>query len=98
MKSYTKEEFVNYVNTLEFEDLGDCANFVTSYYEFYQNTPQEPIEEKDLAFEKYLILLAKFGMQFVYFTSMVIDMRKRFNEELEGKETGSEGSLETGTI
>lgn len=93
MKSYTKDEFVNYVKSLEFEELGDCAAFITQYYEYYVNTPQEPIEEKDLAFEKYLILLAKFGMQFVYFTSMVIDMREKINEELEREENGGEGSL-----
>ena len=52
MKSFSKEEFVEYVKTLEFEELGDCAAFITQYYEYYVNTPQTPVEEKDLAFEK----------------------------------------------
>ena len=93
MKSFSKEEFVEYVKTLEFEELGDCAAFITQYYEYYVNTPQTPVEEKDLAFEKYLILLAKFAMQFVYFTSMVIDMREKINEELDKKENSAEESV-----
>lgn len=82
MKSYTKEEFVKYVESLEFEELDDAANFVTEYYEYYKTLPNDPKEEKDAAWEKYMILMAKFGMMFVMFTSMVIDFRKKTNDEL----------------
>lgn len=93
MKSFTREEFVNYVKTLEFEELADAAQFVTEYYDYYNNLPEDPKEEKDAAWEKYIILQSKFGMLFVSFTSLVIDFRKKLNEDIKAEEDRSSASL-----
>ena len=99
MKSYTKEEFVKYVEALKFEELEDAANFVTEYYDFYRSLPNEPKEEKDAAWEKYMILMAKFGMMFVAFTVTVIGFRKKLNDEIAAEEAQdpSGAALESGT-
>lgn len=99
MKSYTKEEFVKYVESLEFQELEDAASFVTEYYEFYKSLPSEPKEEKDAAWEKYMILMAKFGMLFVSFTTMIIGFRKNLNDEIAAEEAQdpSGAALESGT-
>lgn len=99
MKSYTKEEFVKYVETLQFDELEDAAAFVTEYYEYYKSLPNEPKEEKDASFEKYMILMAKFGMLFVSFTLMVIGFRKKLNDEIAAEEAQdpSGAALENGT-
>lgn len=99
MKSYTKEEFVKYVESLEFQELEDAASFVTEYYEFYKSLPNEPKEEKDAAWEKYMILMAKFGMLFVSFTTMIIGFRKKLNDEIAAEEAQdpSGAALEIGT-
>lgn len=99
MKSYTKEEFVKYVESLEFQELEDAASFVTEYYAFYKSLPNEPKEEKDAAWEKYMILMAKFGMMFVSFTTMVISFRKKLNDEIAAEEAQdpSGAALESGT-
>lgn len=98
MKSYTKEEFVDYVKTLEFDELEDAANFVTEYYDYYKSLPNESSVEKDAAFEKYMILMAKFGMLFVSFSLMVIGFRKKLDEQIaaENAEDPSGAALENG--
>ena len=99
MRSYTKEEFVKYVETLQFEELEDAANFVNEYYEYYRSLSGNNKEEKDAAWEKYMILQAKFGMLFVSFTIMVIDFRKKMNDEIAAEEAQdpSGAALESGT-
>lgn len=96
MKSFTRDEFVDYVKNLKFDELEDAAAFVTEYFDYYNNLPAEPKEEKDAAWEKYMILQAKFGMMFVSFTTLVIDFRKKMNEEDAEKNSGAE-PLEAGT-
>jgi hypothetical protein len=90
MKSFTKEEFVEYVKTLKFDDLEDCAIFVTQYFDYYSNIPEENKQEKDEAWSKYMILMSKFGMMFVSFTTAVIDFRKKLNEEIKAEEDRNE--------
>lgn len=97
MIGHTQEEFLQYVKNLEFNELEDVASFVTEYYEYYRNIPEEKKEEKDEAWQKYMILMAKFGMMFVSFTATVIEYRKQLNEELAAEENNSPGSLEVGT-
>lgn len=81
--------------TLEFDELGDAAAFVTEYFEYYKSVPDSNKEEKDAAWEKYMILMAKFGSMFVSFTSIVIEYRKKLNEELQSEEENSgRGPLE----
>jgi hypothetical protein len=86
MKSYTKEEFIEYVKKLEFDELENCAKFVSDYYEYYKSLPDDPKEDKDAAWEKYMILMSKFGMMFVSFTIMVIGFRKKLNDEIAAEE------------
>jgi len=94
MKDYTREEFIEYVKKLEFQELEDCATFITEYYNYYKNLPEESKEEKDAAWEKYMVLMSKFGMMFVMFTTSVIDLRKMLNNEIEQEESGSPRPLE----
>jgi len=97
MKSYTSEEFVEYVKKLNFDKLEDCAAFITEYYEYYVAIPEENKQDKGDAWTKYIILMSKFGMMFVSFTTAVIDFRKQLNEEIRlEEENGSAGSLEGG--
>lgn len=98
MKSYTKEEFIKYVEKFEFQELEDAANFVLDYYDYYKSLPNEPKAEKDAAWEKYMILMAKFGMMFVTFSLMIIDYRKKLNDEIaaEEAEDPSGAALENG--
>lgn len=94
MISYTREEFVEYVKTLEFHELEDVAAFITQYYEYYINIPEEKKEEKYEAWQKYMTLQAKFGMMFVSFTAAVIDYRKKLHEEIEKETDSGSGQLE----
>jgi hypothetical protein len=96
MKSYTQEEFVEYVKKLEFDELEDCAAFVTEYYNYYKNLPESDGAEKDAAFGKFVILMSKYGMMFVSFTTSVIEFRKQLNDEIRQEESGSTGPLEIG--
>jgi hypothetical protein len=96
MKSYTQEEFVEYVKNLEFDELEDCAAFVTQYYNYYKDVPETDKEEKDLAWAKYMILMSKYGMMFVAFAASVVEFRKRLQNEISEEENGSTGPLENG--
>lgn len=80
MKGYTVEEFSKYVESLQFEELEDVGNFILEYYQSYKNVPEEPGEEKDLAFQKYLVLLSRFGLLFINFSMSVIYLRKVIDE------------------
>jgi len=80
MKSYTIEEFSKYVEALQFEELEDIGNFILEYYEYYKQTPDQPREEKDLAYQKYMVLLARYGLMFISFSMSVIDIRKQLDE------------------
>jgi hypothetical protein len=86
MKSYTQEEFVEYVKNLEFDELENCAAFVAQYYDYYKEVPETNKEEKDLAWVKYMTLMSKFGMMFVSFTTMVISFKKKLNYEITAEE------------
>lgn len=86
MKSYTKEEFIEYVKKLEFQELEDCAAFVTEYYNYYVSVPEADKDEKNEAWSKYIILMSKFGMMFVGFTSAVIEFRKKIDAEIKAEE------------
>lgn len=99
MKSYTKEEFIKYVEGLQFDELEDMAEFTLEYYDYYKSLPEEPKAEKDAAWEKYMILMAKFGMLFVSFTIMVVNFRKKLNDEIAAEEAQdpSGAALESGT-
>lgn len=96
MKSFTQEEFLEYVKTLNFEELEDIANFVQEYYDHFQGIPDQNVKEKDEAWEKYMILQARFGAMFLAFTISVIHFRKLLNEEIGQEENRSAGSLEDG--
>lgn len=82
MKSYSREEFIEYVKGLKFDELEDIATFVQSYFNYYESVPADQKEEKDAAWEKYVILAAKYCISFTEFTLAVIDYRKKLNEEL----------------
>lgn len=84
-KNYTKQEFVEYVKNLEFYELSDIANFINEYYEHYESIPAADEEEKQNAWEKYVILLAKYGHLFVAFTLMVIAMRHGTESEMKNE-------------
>jgi hypothetical protein len=81
MKSYTRDEFIEYVRKLEFDDLGDCAYFVSEYYEHYKSVPEANKVEKQEAWEKYVVLITKFGITFTAFTLMVMDMKKLMDKK-----------------
>jgi hypothetical protein len=98
MKNFTKEEFVDYVKTLQFEELEDIGAFIQEYFNYYEKIPNENKEEKDEAWAKVMILLARYGMTFVSFGMVVIDFRKHLNEEIRLEEENRDsGSLESGT-
>ena len=93
MKSYSRDEFVNYVKNLEFDELESAALFVAKYYNYYHNLSEDQKEEKDAAYEKYIILMSKFGIMFVEYTLSVIKFRKKLNAEIQAEEDSRAGSL-----
>lgn len=82
-KNYTREEFVDYVKGLKFQELEDVANFINEYFEHYESIPEDNKEEKQLAWEKYVILLSKYGHWFVSFALMVMELRGKMGETVE---------------
>lgn len=82
-KTYNREEFLAYVKDLNFVDLQDAASFVHEYYNHYISLPNDDSEEKQLAWEKYLILLSKFGHWFMKFSMMVLELQKNLEVNLE---------------
>ena len=81
-KSYNREDFFSYVKGLDFVDLGDAASFVDEYYKHYISLPYENTEEKQLAWEKYLILLSKYGHWFIGFSLSVLELQKNLELNL----------------
>lgn len=79
MKSYTRDEFIEYVKNLKLDSIEDMADFVLEYYDYYDKIPES--DEKKEAWEKYMILMAKYGMIFVSFSQMVLQMKNKMNEE-----------------
>lgn len=82
-KTYNREDFLAYVNDLNFVDLQDATSFVHEYYNHYISLPNDDSEEKQLAWEKYLILLSKFGHWFMKFSMMVLELQKNLEVNLE---------------
>jgi hypothetical protein len=74
-KNYTREEFVEYVKNLELQELEDIASFITEYFNHYNSIPNEDAEQKQLAWEKYVILLSRYGQLFISFATMVMELR-----------------------
>ena len=89
-KSLSREEFIDYVKGLEFQELEDAAAFVNEYFEYYQSLTTEAEEEKQLAWEKYIILCSKYGHWFMKFTLNIIEMRKEIQELTDYKVTVTE--------
>ena len=87
MKSYTIEEFRDYIKTVKFEELEDLASFISEYFDHYKSVPDTDVAEKELALGKYIILITEYGMAFVSFTLSVIEMRKKMQEEAAQEET-----------
>lgn len=82
-KTYNREDFLAYVKDLNFVDLQDAASFVHEYYNHYISLPNDDNEGKQLAWEKYVILLSKFGHMFVKFSMMVLELQKNLEANLE---------------
>ena len=82
-KNYNRDEFVEYVKSLKFHELEDAANFIDEYYRYFESIPEEEKDAKQLAWEKYVILLSKYGHWFVSFSLVVMDLRKKMVEDLE---------------
>lgn len=82
-KNYTRDEFVDYVKNLRFTEIEDVAKFVEEYFNYYDSIPVENTAEKTLAWEKYVILLSKYGHWFVTFTLMILELKDKmeFNPE-----------------
>jgi hypothetical protein len=86
-KTYNREDFLAYVKELNFVDLEDAASFVNEYYKHYISLSNEDNDEKQLAWEKYMILLSKFGHWFVNFSLMVFEMQKNLELNLKDNST-----------
>ena len=74
-KNYSREEFVDYVKNLELKELEDIAAFVNEYFNHYNSISPEDEVQKQLAWEKYVILLSRYGQLFVSFAMMVMELR-----------------------
>lgn len=74
-KNYNREEFVEYVKNLELTELEDIAAFVNEYFNHYNSISNDDAEQKQLAWEKYVILLSRYGQLFVSFALMVMELR-----------------------
>lgn len=74
-KNYTREEFVEYVKNLELTELEDIAAFVNEYFDHYNSISAEDKDQKQLAWEKYVILLSRYGQLFISFAMMVMELR-----------------------
>ena len=70
--SFTKEEFVEYIQGLEFLELEDVAEFVHSYWKEYNENPTD-----DNSF-RYNACVATYGHLFLFFTREAIKMRKDY--------------------
>ena len=86
-KTYNRDDFVAYVKDLNFVDLADAAAFVNEYYNHYNSVPIEDNAEKQLAWEKYVILLSKFGHWFMSFSLMVLELQKNLEVNLKPDES-----------
>lgn len=86
-KTYNREEFITYVKDLNFVELEDAASFVNEYYNHYISLSNEDNDEKQLAWEKYVILLSKFGHLFLSFSLMVLEIQKTLDTNLKPENT-----------
>jgi hypothetical protein len=71
--TFTKEEFVEYINNLEFYELEDAVEFVMNYWEDYAKDP----ENYDKRY-KYNACISRYGHMFLFYTSDVIKLRKNY--------------------
>jgi hypothetical protein len=81
-KHLSPSEFAEYVDNLNFEELEDVTAFVKSYYEAYESTPSENVDEKNDAWVKYVILTSRFCMTFLTYIEMAFELRKKYEDLL----------------
>ena len=70
--SFTNEEFLKYIEGLDFYELEDIAEFVNSYWVEYKDKPTY-----DNRF-RYNACIATFGHLFLHYTRQAIEMRKNY--------------------
>lgn len=75
MSSFTKEEFLKYIQNLDFYELEDVAEFVNEYWLEYQKNP----EDKDNKYQ-YSACMITFGHLFLEYTRSVIQLRKEYDD------------------
>lgn len=85
MKHLNVEEFAEYVDGLEFEEIEDLTAFVRAYYESYKEIEDDG-QEKDIAWMKYVILTSRFGMTFVHLIENIIKAGKKYEDLMYGEE------------
>jgi hypothetical protein len=71
--SFTKEEFVTYLQTLDFYELEDVAEFVHEYWKAYIENP----DDYDSRY-KYNACIAHYGHLFLFYTRDAIKLRKEY--------------------
>ena len=82
----SRSEFVEYVKDLNIEDLEVMVELVLSYFDDYNDLPEDKEDERQLAWEKYVILISKYGITFAEYTKMMIDLRKQLENAKAEKE------------
>jgi len=70
--SFTNEEFLKYIEGLDFYELEDVAEFVHLYWKQYKEDPTYDTRYK------YNACMATYGHLFLYFTREAIKMRKDY--------------------
>lgn len=84
-QSYTREEFVEYVKELEIDNLEQMVDLVLEYFDYYEKLPEEA-ENKELAWEKYCIVIAMYGINLADYAKKMINMRKTLEMPIKQKE------------
>jgi hypothetical protein len=90
-QSYTRDEFLDYVKDLQIDDLEQMVDLVLEYFDYYEQLPEDA-ENKQDAWEKFVILVTKYGVTFAEYTKMVLQLKKNLEMVREQNENSESGS------
>ena len=84
MKHLSKEEFVQYISDLDFQEFEDLLGYMRAYYDEYTKTAKlEDEEEAKMAWFRYSCLLSKYGHVLLKFAEEIVEKQKIIEQKME---------------
>lgn len=73
-------DFVDYVKNLQITDFNTIADMVLEYFDHYRDLSEENEAKKELAWQKYIIITAKYGTLMAECTKAFVEINEFMKE------------------